>query len=127
MGNILSSSALRHAIILDRMHQPLAQAFPEYSVVKRPQGIYEFRVETKSCLRSRNASAPRCARLLDCALVLILPILGAVAWQVVCMPLVCPRDFPLKLSSGSSLGLDALLSGALNPVWILESNTSALG
>lgn len=80
-GNYFAS--LHHAIILDGMRQPLPQAFPEYCVVKRPQGIHEFRVETKSYFGSRNASVSYCARFFDCALVLIFPVLGAVAWQMV--------------------------------------------
>jgi len=65
------------------MHQPLPQAFPEYSVVKRPQGTHEFRVETKNHFRSRNTSGSHYAGPFDYAFVLIFPVLGAVAWQMV--------------------------------------------
>ena len=70
-------------LILAGMHQPLPQAFPEYCVVKRPQGIREFRVETRGHFRSRNASASYFDGLFDYALALLFPILGAVAWQMV--------------------------------------------
>ena len=72
------------------MHQPLPQTFPEYRVVKHPQGTHEFRVETKSYFRSRNASAPHHTDLFDYTLVSIFPILGAIAWQMVCIPRVYP-------------------------------------
>ena len=78
-------SDLRHTIILDGMHQPLPQDFPEYCVVKHPQGVHEFRVDTQSYFRSRNASASYFAGLFDWTLMLIFPILGAVAWQMVCL------------------------------------------
>ncbi|KAF9652838.1 hypothetical protein BDM02DRAFT_3108447 [Thelephora ganbajun] len=64
------------------MRQPLPQTFPEYCVVKRPQGICEFRVEAKSHFLSRNSSASYCTGPFDYAFVLTLPILGAVAWQM---------------------------------------------
>ena len=79
---------------LDGMHQPLPQAFPEYCVVKRPNGIHEFRVEAQSYFRSRNASASYYTGIFDWALVLIFPILGAVAWRMVCTLLVY---IPMKL------------------------------
>ena len=88
------------------MQQPLPQEFPEYSVVKRPEGVHEFRVEAKSHFLARNASAPYFTGLCDWALVLIFPIL-AVVWQTVRMPLTCPGNSTLKLSLGSSLGSDA--------------------
>jgi len=109
------------------MHQPLPQAFPEYSVLKHPQGIREFRVETKSHFRSRNASVSYYAGLLDFALVLVFPILGAVIWQMVRMLLVYPTDYPLKPCSASSLGPNTWLSGILDSIRILAGNTSTLG
>jgi len=90
---------------LDGMYQPLPQAFPEYCVVKRPNGIHEFRVEAQSYFRSRNASASYYADLFDWAPVLIFPTLGAVAWQMVCTLLVyaheTPLNFPPRLIAGS--------------------------
>ena len=109
------------------MRQPLSQAFPEYCVLKRPQGIREFRVETKSYFRSRNASAPYYTGLFDFALVLIFPILGAVAWQMVCVFPVHTEDSPLKLCSASLLGPPPWLSGIPRPIRILAGNTSTLG
>jgi len=85
---IPTSSDIRHAIILDGMRQPLPQAFPEYCVLKHPQDVREFRVETKSHFRSRNASVSYYTGLLDFALALVFPALGAVVWQMVRMPLV---------------------------------------
>lgn len=70
---------------LDGMHQPLPQAFPEYRVLRRPKGIREFRVESQSYFRSRNASGSCYSSLFDWGLVLVFPILGSVAWQMVCM------------------------------------------
>lgn len=78
------------------MHQPLPQVHPEYCIVKHPQGVHEFRVETKNYFQWRNGSYY--TGLIDYALVLVFPILGAVAWQMVCMLLVCPWVPPLKLS-----------------------------
>jgi len=113
---------------LDGMHQPLPQAFPEYCVVKHPNGIHEFRVEARSCSRSRNASASYYAGLFDWALlVLIFPILGAVAWRMVCTLPVRAHQTSLKLSLGSSLGRDTWLSGILSPARILAGDTSTLG
>jgi hypothetical protein len=103
---ISASSDLRHTIILDGMQQPLPQEFPEYSVVKRPRGVHEFRVETKTHFLARNASASYFTGLCDWALVMIFPIL-AVAWQTVRMPLTCAGYSTLKPSLGSSLGSDA--------------------
>jgi len=112
---------------LDGMHQPLPQAFPEYCVVKRPNGIHEFRVEAQSCFRSRNVSTSYFAGLFDWTLVLIFPILGVVAWRMVCTLLAYAYRTPLKLSLGSSLGRDTWLSGIPSPVRILAGNTSTLG
>lgn len=109
------------------LHQPLPQAFPEYCVVKRPNGIHEFRVEAQSYFLSRNASAPYYAGLFDWALVLIFPILGAVVWRMVCPLLVYAHRTPLRLSLGSSLGRDTWLSGIPSPARILAGNTSTLG
>lgn len=126
-GNFAASPDLLHTIILDGMHQPLPQAFPEYCVVKHPQGIREFKVETRDYFRSRNASSPYYSGLLDCAVVLVFPIFGAVVWQTVCAFLVNQGYPPLKLSLGSQLGPGTCLSGLPNPVRILEGNSSALG
>lgn len=109
------------------LHQPLPQAFPEYCVVKRPSGIHEFKVEAQSYLLSRNASALHYAGLFDSALVLIFPILGAVAWRVVCTLLVYAHRTLLKLFLGSSLGRDTWLSSIPSPARILAGNTSTLG
>ena len=116
-----------YTVILDGMRQPLPQAFPEYCVVNRPQGVREFRVETKSYFRSRNASSPHYSGLFDYVFVLALPVLGAVAWQMVCAFPVNPGNSPLKPSLDSPLGPGARLSGIPNPVWVLEGNTSTLG
>lgn len=77
-------SDTRHTIALNGMRQPLPEAYPEYCVVKHPQGAREFRVETKSYFQSRSAPVSHCIGLFDYALVLIFPTLGAVAWQMVC-------------------------------------------
>lgn len=115
-------------IILDGMHQPLPQAFPEYCVVKHPQGIREFRVGTGGPFRSRNGSSSSYyTGLFDYALMSIFPILAGVAWQRVCMVLVYPVDPPLKLSLGLPLGHSTCFSGVPNPTRILEGNTSPLG
>ena len=82
---------------LDGMYQPLPQAFPGYCVVKRPNGIHEFRVEAQSYFRARNASASYYADPLDWAPVLIFPILGAVAWQMVCTLLAYAHETSLNL------------------------------
>jgi len=126
-GNFTASFDLLHTTILDGMHQPLLQAFPEYCVVKHPHGIREFKVESKDCFRSRNASSLYYSGLLDWAVVLVFPILGAIVWQTVCVFLVNPAYPPLKLPLGSQLGPGTCLSGLPNPVWILEGNTGALG
>jgi len=126
-GNFAASPDLRYAIILDGMHRPLPQTFPEYCVVNRPQGIREFRVETKSYFRSRNASSFYDAGLFDCALILVFPILGAVAWQKVCAFLANTANSPLKFSLGSPLDPGTSISGLHNPLWILEGNTCTLG
>ena len=81
---------------LDGMHQPLPQAFPEYCVVKGPSGTHEFRVGAQSYFRSQNAFVSYYASLFDWAPVLIFPILGAVAWQMVCTLLVYVHKSPLK-------------------------------
>lgn len=69
----------------DGLHRPLSQTFPEYCVVKRLDGIHEFRVEAKSYFLSRNASASCFNGLFEWGLVLIFPTLGAAAWHMVCM------------------------------------------
>ena len=108
------------------MHQPLPQVFPEYCIVKHPQGAREFKVETKRYFQWRNAPGPYFAGLCGYALAWIFPVLGAVAWQMVCV-LVRTWPFPLKAFSVSSLGPGAELPAMPNPVRLLESNTSALG
>jgi len=81
------------------MHQPLHQVFPEYCVVKHPQGSREFRVETNGYFQSRNTPKLNFTGFLDYVLVLIFPILGAAAWHMphywVSMlgPLVCLIPF----------------------------------
>ena len=126
-GNFAASPDLLRTITLDGMHQSPLQAFPEYCVVKHPHGIHEFKVEAKDYFRSRNASSPCYSGLLDCALVLVFPVLGAVVCQTVWMFLVNRGYSPLKLSSGSQLGPRNCLSSLPNPVWILEGNKGALG
>ena len=86
------------------MRQPLPQEFPEYSIVKHPQGAHEFKVEAKSYFQSRNILAPYYAVSFDYAIVLMFPVLGAVLWQMVCMLLACPWLIPaenlLSLTTG---------------------------
>ena len=98
------SSDIRLTINLDGMRQPLLEAYPEYCVVKHPQGAREFRVETKSYFQSRSASVSYYTGLSDYALVLIFPILGAVAWQMVCrapsMPVGPAAEIPFSLIPG---------------------------
>jgi hypothetical protein len=83
------------------MHQPLPEAYPEYCVVKHAQGAREFRVETKSYFQSRRAPAPYYTGLVDYVLVLIVPTLGAVAWQMVCYT----SGMPMGLSTETLLSL----------------------
>jgi len=125
--NFAASPDLLRTIILDGMHQPLLQAFPEYCVVKRPEGICEFKVENRDYFRSRNASSPYYSGLLDCAVMLVFPVLGAVVWQTVCVFLVNPGYPLLKPSLGSQLGAGTCLSSSPSAVRILEGNASALG
>lgn len=68
---------------LNGMRQPLPLVFPEYSIVKHPQGAHEFRVETKSYFQSRSPSAPYPTGFFDYATLLVVPILTAVVWQMV--------------------------------------------
>lgn len=80
------------------MRQPLPQVFPEYRIVKHPQGAREFRVETKSYFRSQNAPASYYTGF-DNVLMLIFPISGAVVWQMVCMFLARPWALPAEIIS----------------------------
>jgi hypothetical protein len=126
LGKFLTS-ATPSSLELDGMCQPLPQAFPEYCVVKRPNGVHEFRVEAQSYFKLRNASVPYHAGLFDWALVLIFPVLGTVVWRMVCTLLVYAHETPLKLPPGSSLDPYTRLSGIPSPVRILVGNTSTLG
>jgi len=62
------------------MRQPLPLVFPEYCIVKHPQGACEFRVETKFHFQSRIA--PYYTNIFDYVLLLSFPVLGAVVWQM---------------------------------------------
>ncbi|KAF9792754.1 hypothetical protein BJ322DRAFT_72878 [Thelephora terrestris] len=64
------------------MHQPLPEVYPEYCVVEHAQGGREFRVESKGYFQSQRAPARNYTGLIDYVLALIVPILGAVAWQM---------------------------------------------
>jgi hypothetical protein len=100
---ISPSSHIRYTIIVDGMHQPLPEVYPEYCVVEHAQGGREFRVESKGYFQSQRAPARNYTGLIDYVLALIVPTLGAVAWQMVCYT----PGMLMGLSTETSLSLIA--------------------